>query len=330
VLSTGVSATVNYPAGSFGSTILGSGRADYVIVHWFGYINMPTAGSYTFGGNSDDGLLIKVDNTTVLNGWFDSGGAFKTGTAITLAAGVHPVDVWYYENGGGQMVNFQYWNGTAWSIVPSTMLATDSTYWTPVAPTLCCGGSSSSFSVSNTNAAKLNTFTGRGGNDSQVYIDQIGNSNEIVVEQTGTKNNYVEYNSNGSFNNVTITQSSTSLTATNYTELNVNGDSNTVSLTQSSTGGTKQLMATVNDNNNAVTVTQSGSGSHYLNLNLSGGSKTVDVTQSGTANHMADINLSGAGARSLNLTQQGSTQQFYSISSTCASNCQTISVTQGQ
>jgi hypothetical protein len=197
-------------------------------------------------------------------------------------------------------------------------------------PALCCGGSSASFNASPANTAKAQAFVNRTSADSQVYIEQIGNDNEITVNQSGTRNNYTNYYSTGSFNTVNITQSGNMSTTANYVELDVLGNSNTVTLTQQSTGGAKGIYATVNDNNNNVTVLQKDGGNDYLNLSLSGGNKTVDITQQGSANHMADITLSGAGARSLNLNQQGSTQQFYSINSTCASSCQAITVIQGQ
>jgi hypothetical protein len=304
-------------------------RSDGFIVRFYGYINIPTAGTYYFGGQADDGICIKINNISVVNSWVESGGAFREGS-ITLSAGVVPVEVMFYENGGGQMVNFQWFMNGSWQIVPTASIATDTTYWAPAAPALCCGGSSSSFNASPSNVTKVQSFATRNTNDSQVYIDQIGNNNEITVDQTGTKNNYTEYNSSGSFNTVNISQTGNSSTTANYVELNVNGDSNTVNLTQQSTGGAKGIYATVNDDNNNVTVLQKDGGNAYLNLNLSGGNKTVDITQQGSANHMADITLSGAGARSLNLNQQGAVQQFYSINSSCASSCQAITVIQGQ
>jgi|694.fasta_scaffold60468_2 hypothetical protein len=326
LLSTGTVNTVGLTTSS------GAGlptRSDGFIVRFYGYINIPTAGTYYFGGQADDGICIKINNISVVNSWVESGGAFREGS-ITLSAGVVPVEVMFYENGGGQMVNFQWFMNGSWQIVPTASIATDTTYWAPAAPALCCGGSSSSFNASPSNVTKVQSFATRNTNDSQVYIDQIGNNNEITVDQTGTKNNYTEYNSSGSFNTVNISQTGNSSTTANYVELNVNGDSNTVNLTQQSTGGAKGIYATVNDDNNNVTVLQKDGGNAYLNLNLSGGNKTVDITQQGSANHMADITLSGAGARSLNLNQQGAVQQFYSINSSCASSCQAITVIQGQ
>jgi hypothetical protein len=329
LLSTGTVNTVGLTTSS------GAGlptRSDGFIVRFYGYINIATAGTYYFGGQADDGIRIKVDGISVVDSWIESGGAFRQSSPITLAAGVVAVEVMFYENGGGQMVNFQWYTpgATVWAMVPTASTATDTTYWPPAAPALCCGGSSSSFNASPSNVTKVQSYATRNTNDSQVYIDQIGNDNEITVDQTGTKNNYTEYNGSGSFNTVNISQTGNSSTTANYVELNVNGDSNTVNLTQQSTGGAKGIYATVNDDNNNVTVLQKDSGNAYLNLNLSGGNKTVDITQQGSANHMADITLSGAGARSLNLNQQGAVQQFYSINSSCASSCQAITVIQGQ
>jgi hypothetical protein len=326
LLSTGTVNTVGLTTSS------GAGlptRSDGFIVRFYGYINIETAGTYYFGGQADDGIRIKINNISVVNSWVESGGAFREGS-ITLSAGVVPVEVMFYENGGGQMVNFQWFMNGSWQIVPTSSIATDNTYWAPAAPVLCCGGSSSSFNANPSNVTKVQSFATRNTNDSQVYIEQIGNDNAITINQTGTKDNKVDYYSTGSFNTVNITQSGNNSTTANYIELNVLDNSNTINLTQQSTGGAKGIYATVDDNNNSVTVLQKDGGSDYLNLNLSGGNKTVDITQQGSANHMADITLSGAGARSLNLNQQGSVQQFYSINSSCASSCQAITVTQGQ
>lgn len=328
LLSSGVVSTVNYNWG--GSGVLNSGRSDGVIVRFHGFINIPTAGTYWFGGNADDGIRIRVNNTQIVNGWNESGGDFRQGS-ITLAAGVYPIELIYYENGGGALVNLQWLVNSSWQIIPSTSLATTSTFFAPPAPVLCCGGSSAAFSINATHQNKINTFVNRTPQDSKVSIEQIGNSNTITVNQTGTEDNSVQYTGNGSFNTVTVTQSGTNSTVANYAEINVTGNSNTVNLTQQSTGGTKSAFITVNNNNNTITAQQKDSGSHYLNLSVSGGNKTVDVLQQGSANHMANISLSG-NQTGLNLTQSGSSQQFYSINHTCstAGGCGTITVQQGQ
>jgi hypothetical protein len=328
VLSSGVVSEVNFQWG--GGNVLNSNRGDGVIVRFHGFINIPTAGTYSFGGNADDGIRIRVNNTQVVDSWIESGGAFREGS-VSLPAGVVAIELIYYENGGGAMVNLQWFMNGSWQIIPSTSLATASTFFAPPEPVLCCGGSSAAFSMNVTHQAKINTFVNRTPQDSKVSIEQIGNSNTILVNQTGTEDNFVQYSGNGSFNTVTVTQSGTNATVANYAEVAVTGNSNTVNLTQQSTGGTKSAFITVNDNNNTITAQQKDSGSHYLNLTVSGGNKTVDVLQQGSANHMANISLSG-NQTGLNLTQSGSAQQFYSINHTCSTvgGCGTITVQQGQ
>jgi hypothetical protein len=215
----------------------------------------------------------------------------------------------------------------------TTSTASSSTIVDPVtaaANTLCCGGSANSFNSDTTNTAKVQTFLNRTTADSQVFIEQIGTGNTIDVTQSGTRQNYLKYYGNGSNNNVTVQQSGNASTAVNYADLTVNGNSNTLNVTQQSTGGGKGVFVTVNNNSNIINITQKDSGSHYLDLSLSGGNKTVDVLQQGSAGHMASINLSG-NPTSLNLTQSGSTQNFYSITHNCATagGCAPITVKQG-
>ena len=201
----------------------------------------------------------------------------------------------------------------------------------PPPPALCCGGSSAQFNSDVTNTAKVISFVNRTPKDSQVYIDQVGNSNMIEIIQSHTSNNHAKYQSNGSFNDVFIGQSSTNASATNYTDLLVNGNSNNVTITQQSTGGTKGAFVTINNNNNTLLLQQKDSGSHYADVSLSGGNKNVDILQQGSASHMTKIGLTGLPV-DLSLSQSGSTQNFYSINFNCATTggCPKITVTQGQ
>ena len=216
----------------------------------------------------------------------------------------------------------------------TTSTATGTTVSNP--GSLCCGGSAAPFSSNSSFTSRVQTFINRTTADSQVYIEQIGNSNTITVQQTGTKNNYVDYFGNGSFNTVTINQSGNSSTTVNYIEANIGtaqsaSNSNTVNLTQTSTGGGKGMMVNVTGSNNSLTVQQKDSGSHYAEITLGGGNKTVNILQQGSANHMANVGLYGT-PTSLTLNQSGSTQQYYSITHTCATagGCAAITVNQGQ
>ena len=201
----------------------------------------------------------------------------------------------------------------------------------PTGPTYCCGGSGDSFNANTVNTNKVNTFSSRTVKDSKVIIEQIGSSNSITVTQSGTRENYFKYYSSGNNNTVNATQSGTSNAVTNYVDLAVNGSSNSLTLSQTGTGGAKGIFATVANNNNTINIQQKNNGNHYLDLALTGGSKSVTVLQEGSAGHMASINLSG-NPTSISLTQSGTTQNFYSITHSCATagGCGTITVTQGQ
>ena len=77
---------------------------------------------------------------------------------------------------------------------------------------------------------------------------------------------------------------------------------------------------------------QEGTGSHYSHAYFYGttdGSST-DMTQKGTANHNAQIRIQGTEPTTLNLLQQGGTNQSYTLTQTCytAGGC-TVNVSQG-
>jgi hypothetical protein len=194
----------------------------------------------------------------------------------------------------------------------------------------CPNGSTCSqdpFAANTGFANRANVWSQQTGN--RVIIEQIGNYNIATVQQSGNKN-YVELDVLGSNNSTTVNQNTGQTSASNYIEATINGSGNTTSLTQSSTGGNKGIYVIVNEGANNLTVNQSGTGNHYGEIALTGGSKTVDLTQSGSVGHMAKIELSG-GATAVTITQSGSTQQNYSINHSCAqSSCAAITVTQGQ
>ena len=356
LVSTGTVNTVNYNWS--GGTILNSGRAEGTIVRFYGYINVTTAGTYSFGGNADDGIRIKVNNTSVVNSWIESGGAFRSGS-IYLEAGVYPIELMYYENGGGAMVNLQWYLNNSWQIIDSAYMATDSTYFAPAAPT---------YSSSITNAqqtrktSETTQRTSQSGNG--IYIEQVGDNNNITIRQgitiTGKNrielyangdyntlnlnqgyntdgsipisenNNHYQYlNLSGSNNNVTTRQINGSSTVGHFMETTISGNTNTLNSTQQG-AGSKTLFLNVNGGSNSVTTNQKDSGQHYLDLSLTGNGHTINATQEGTGNHAATVNFTNAGgASTLNLNQSGSTNQTYSINQSCANaaGCST-SITQ--
>jgi hypothetical protein len=70
-----------------------------------GQFFLATAGTYSFGINSDDGAQFSIDGVLLggFDGVADNREAYFTGT---FAAGYHTVDILYFENSGGASLEF--------------------------------------------------------------------------------------------------------------------------------------------------------------------------------------------------------------------------------
>ena len=164
------------------------------------------------------------------------------------------------------------------------------------------------------------------GNDNFAWLDQDEDDNTSTITQTGDDNHAEQLGS---------------------------GDDNTYSITQ--TGDDKYAKIFTFGDNSAFTINQYGSGEHntYIYNHPNADNNTASVTQYGTGNKDADIffysdadnttvNLTqyGAGAHvanmkfytddyNLNVTQSGTTNQAYTATFNCTSNCtKTITITQ--
>ena len=81
-----------------------------------GTLTIPTAGVWTFGVNSDDGGRILIDGVTVMDDPNQHGPEDHLGS-VTLTAGSHTFEVWYWERAGGDEGEFYASAGsyTAWT-----------------------------------------------------------------------------------------------------------------------------------------------------------------------------------------------------------------------
>ncbi|MEJ7768668.1 MAG: PA14 domain-containing protein [Chitinophagaceae bacterium] len=83
---------------------------------WEGYINIPTAGSYTFETVSDDGskLYFNTPYTATGGSLVSNDGLHAsntaTGTILVPAAGLYPIIITYFEKEGGETMQV-YWSG---------------------------------------------------------------------------------------------------------------------------------------------------------------------------------------------------------------------------
>ena len=306
LLSTGTVNTVGLTTSS------GAGlptRSDGFIVRFHGFINIPTAGTYWFGGQADDGIRIKINNISVVDSWIESGGDFRQGS-ITLSAGVVPVEIMYYENGGGQMVNFQWFINGSWQIVPSTVLDTASTFFAPPppppAPTPVYGNSA----ITTLQTTKRTQGLAANPNGHNAVVAVTGDDNLVSIQQIGGVGHYVSVSVNGNVNYVDVLQTTTGMDR-HFMEATVTGGSNNLILQQRDTAKTQ--LVEVNGNSNTVTTNQKGTGNHFLDLRVTGNNHTAGVVQDGAGSHNARVILDGSQPWNFQLNQSGSTGKNYNL-----------------
>ena len=93
-----------------------------------GYIDVPTAGKYTFVTGSDDGSKLYIDGRQVVNNDGLHGLREREGT-VTLTKGLHPITVSFFERLGREKLNV-YWKNTAHGVttaqrIPAQVLFTE-------------------------------------------------------------------------------------------------------------------------------------------------------------------------------------------------------------
>ena len=87
---------------------------------WTGYIIIPTTGTYTFQTTSDDGSALWLGSlngqtspysftgTPTVNNNFLQGATSRNSSAMTLQAGVYPIAIAYFQQGGGYSMTIQW------------------------------------------------------------------------------------------------------------------------------------------------------------------------------------------------------------------------------
>lgn len=204
------------------------------------------------------------------------------------------------------------------------------------------------------------------GNYFSLSIDQVGSDNVIKMYDTSSyvSGNYfnlhlVQENTSGTTNVIelwhltgnnntvrwaqgTAWDSSTSTTYSDdgneggghYARLDVHGDSNHLQGHQTNQGSTSghTFTSLILSDSNDIWLRQQGDGSKTINLTTYSDGNDISILQKGAwAQHSASITLDGTYSTNLNLLQQGTTTQSYSLSQTCytVGGC-SVSVTQGQ
>ncbi len=331
VLSSGTVSSIDYQWGS--GYVLDSGRNERVLVNFYGYIDIPTAGTYSFYNASDDGFYMKIDGSVVISDWQEQGTSYYNGSGSKYfaSAGKYYIDVWYYENGGGATARL-YWNQTG-----SIALVPASSYSLTAPPTYSSAPTAAQLQ-SRTDSRNI-TVDGN-----QIYITQSGNNldldivqydNDQLVAGTGsTSSNLTDATITGDDNTVAITQGNNagSFSDNNVTLLGVNGDNNNINIRQGDNvddAGGHRTKLNVTGNYNTVGILQEndggiGSNGHFMDVDINGNSNTAYADQKDDGDKMLFLDVNGS-SNTIDILQQGTGEHFLDV--TLGSN-QTVDITQ--
>lgn len=106
-----------------GGDIEGCG-GDQVMIHYRGYLTVPTTNTYEFLAMVDDGWHMTIGETVVNDNWYLKGCGGNWSNGIQLQAGQpYAIDAWMYEWGGGACNILYYYTNTNWGLVPAAWLS---------------------------------------------------------------------------------------------------------------------------------------------------------------------------------------------------------------
>jgi hypothetical protein len=95
-----VTSFINVPAGNSTWSVPNGGNTVNVCVQWDAYFYASAAGTYTFTTTSDDGSLLFIGSTKVVDNNFSQGVTARSGL-VSLDSGFHRITVMYGQGGGG-------------------------------------------------------------------------------------------------------------------------------------------------------------------------------------------------------------------------------------
>jgi hypothetical protein len=304
---------------------------------YIGFFNSTTnPGTYGMAVFNSNGTRYKTINNTgsfraLANGAIFYNGNGMWGTLITTGQGYN-----YGQSGSWAVTQSNPTNTQLQAYVPpsSTPLSAGQTE-APPAPTY-------SATITTEQQNKINEARARQTYKNEINIDQIGHYNNIDVIQSGYYH-LIDINVNGDTNLIDVAQYGIK----NYAKVQTtNGNNNSVNIFQHNTGGAQVLghfsETLISGSNNTVTLNQTGDGEKRNFTNVSGNLNTINHLQNGTGTKYSDIKATGnghtitldqkdggahaarievtnnGGASTVNVSQQGNTNQTYSVQQLCA------------
>ena len=117
--ASGTEVVGNIDYASTGGEFMGSGLSDDVGALFTGWVQVPEAGEWRFGTNSDDGSALYIGDKRVVDNDGLHGMVERSGT-IALEAGWHAIRVEFFERGGGAgLIVLAGGPGTTYAVIPA-------------------------------------------------------------------------------------------------------------------------------------------------------------------------------------------------------------------
>lgn len=159
---------------------------DMFMVHYFGSIIIPAHDTIQFWLASDDGGTMKI-GTDEWGVWQDQGCSATESGFLDLDAGIHSLDGWFYENGGGTcwMLAWQI-DDQPWQIVPDEAFIANGESWTTTTVQTTTTTSVPETTVVDTSIAPVETSTSTSISTTTV----MQSTTSVTVEQTTTTTEY--------------------------------------------------------------------------------------------------------------------------------------------
>ncbi|MBD2701213.1 hypothetical protein IC229_11240 [Spirosoma sp. BT702] len=109
-----------------GSPVPGVVNEDGFSVRWFGQVEAPVSGNYTFKINNDDGTRLWINDQLLIDDWNGHGPTWMQGSIYLNAGQKYDITIDYVEySGGAQMQLYWEYPGQGMQIVPSCRLYTN-------------------------------------------------------------------------------------------------------------------------------------------------------------------------------------------------------------
>jgi len=87
--------------------VVGVGTGNFSI-RWNGFVEAPYSGTYTFYTNSDDGVRLNVNNTSLVDNWTLHGNTEDTGEIYLSKGQKVPILLEFFQEGGGYIITLSW------------------------------------------------------------------------------------------------------------------------------------------------------------------------------------------------------------------------------